>query len=115
MINELPPKEITWKTNFNNKLQCPAFIHIDFMPQQTVPNEVLMQKNVCIKTSDGTSPAVIRKLYWLQPLQLAQVTDILSFTSHGMPANEYCKWLINEYPGQVTMQTQMAIYFYLNF
>lgn len=107
-------KTIIWETNFNQKLCCDAFIHIDFAPSSSPVRSAVEQTIIEIKTADNSHEPVKVSCYDIIISDLQSICyDMVTMVSHGKPAVEYAKHIMDEkYPGKVSWTTPMAIYYY---
>jgi hypothetical protein len=79
-----PAKVITWETNFNNKLGCPAFIHIDLSPVQYPLRQELENRIIEIRTKDNSFPPVQVRVDNIQTVTFQQINDMMAWVSHGL-------------------------------
>lgn len=103
------PIKKTFETNYNGKLACDSFIHIDVAPKTGVPESVLEKTDVIIFTKDASHTPVPAKLTDLCRLPLYQVSNILTWQSHGITAIEFINQ--QEKLGH-NLTSEMAVYFY---
>lgn len=103
-------KVITFKTNYNNKLACQCFPHIDIAPAGGIPESKLNDTIIEIRTADNSHPPVKTKLINLIRLKLWQVSDALSYPSHGMDSTAFQEWMITH--NDISFDKSMAVYFY---
>lgn len=101
----------SFDTNFNNKMDCQAFIHIDVAPRHGLPESVLEKTVYEIRTKDASHAPVNAKLEDLIRLQLHEISDAFTWPSHGVRALDYFKMIINEKP-EIRYDSLMAIYFF---
>ena len=98
-------------TNYNNKLSCDAFVHIDQAPQSSIPERLVKETIIEIYTKDSSHPPVKVKLMDICRISLAQVRDAFTYPSHGLDGYEYYKWYQKEHP-EANSDTKLAVYFY---
>jgi hypothetical protein len=104
-------KTVNFRTNYNNKLDCPYFIHLDVAPPQgSVSESVLDNTFIVISTIDGSHPPVKTKLYDLARFPLKNLHDNLVLLSHGMTKDQFLDMLLKK--KGVTADTEMAVYYY---
>lgn len=104
-------KTLYFQTNYNNKLACNCFIHIDLAPRTGIPERQLNESVFEIRTTDNSHPPVQVKLFDLARMPLERITSCLSWTSHAMDTFDFIRWFLTEKPGN-TLRTEMGIYFY---
>jgi hypothetical protein len=104
-------KTVNFRTNYNNKLDCHYFIHVDLAPAQgTITETILSNTVIVIQTIDNSHPPVKTKLYDLARLPLKNLSDNTTKLSHGITRSEFLK-LLQEKKG-VEDDTELAIYYY---
>lgn len=101
---------IYWQTNFNNKLACKCFLHIDLAPRTTIPEPKFDKIEVEIRTSDNSHPPVSAKLKDILRLPLKDIAAVFTWPSHGMSYFDFIGFLMTQ--AYVNTDTPMAIYFY---
>ncbi len=115
-INTLPPptktKTVFWETNFNNKLACSAFIHIDLKPHSLPLRKELDESIIEIYTKDNSHPPVTAKLLDLMPASLHNIPGCFSIPSHGLTGQEFESWFFDHYSNRLQQSTDVCIYFY---
>lgn len=102
---------VTLRTNYNNKLDCLCFCHIDAAPGKPITETDLSTAVFEIRTVDNSHPPVKARLINLLRVPLKGLTDHLTLPSHGMNANEYYDWILSHKPNY-DCDSQMAVYFY---
>jgi hypothetical protein len=95
-------KTLYFSTNFNSKLGCAAFIHIDKAPAQPV-KESQLGGTYTIEVKDGSHAPVQVQLISISRLQRNEMYDCFSLASHGLDAFDF----LQQYPDQ-----QLAVYYY---
>src|SRR5687767_62957 len=98
-------------TNYNGKLSCNCFIHIDEAPRQGVPESKLKNTIVQIETADKSHPPVKAMVKDLIRIQLGAITTAISWSSHGMEWHQFIERKIAENP-ELHYYSPMAVYFY---
>lgn len=104
-------KTINWLTNYNKKLACNCMVHIDLAPSQQIPDKVLQETLIEIRTVDESHPPTQWKLESIYTLQLHQLTSVSTLPSHGIESFEFAKWFISNNEGSNT-QSKVAVYYY---
>jgi hypothetical protein len=104
-------KTVNFRTNYNNKLACPYFIHLDVAPARgSVTDSILDTTLIVISTMDGSHPPVRTKLYDLSRFALKDLHDNLALLSHGMTRDQFLDIMLKK--KGVTADTELAVYFY---
>lgn len=125
-----PSRVITWETNFNLKLGCKAFIHVDLAPsnanmqlinpehQATTPDHLLrkmvVDKLIEIRTADKSHPPVLAYIKDMLIISYQRISDHTAWCSHGMNDMDLADYFFNKYHPDFSWTTQMAVYFYLS-
>lgn len=104
-------KTIYLATNFNNKLACESFIHIDEAPRERIPEQKLKETIIEIRTNDNSHPPVLVQLIDLLRIPLSDLTTTMTLPSHNMEWFDFAKWKIEQHPKTKTTQP-MAVYYY---
>lgn len=99
----------TFDTNYNGKLACNNFIDIDVAPAAGISEKKLESLEVMISTADASHPPVKARLTDLCRLPLYQISNIITWQSHGITAQEFIN--LQEAKGH-NLTTKMAVYFY---
>jgi hypothetical protein len=102
-------KSIYFKTNYNNKLGCDAFVHIDRAPAEPIPSRML-GGTVEIRTADNSYPPVKKRIMALTRFRLGETIDCFSIPSHGLDACDFINWWKHE--NGETEGAELAIYYY---
>jgi hypothetical protein len=105
-------KTITVETNFNLKMGCDNFIHLDLAPINGVTDRMARETPIQIRTADNSHPPVVVYLVDLARTTLARVTALVSFLSHGLSRDEFASFIREKYGDAVGPATEMAVYFY---
>lgn len=101
---------LRFATNYNGKLNCQKFIHIDRAPSTGIPESRLHQEYL-IHCKDGSAPAQLFKLVDLARIELGQLNKAITWQSHGMEADAFRNWYRLHNAGSYN-KTMMAIFFY---
>lgn len=125
-----PSRVITWETNFNNKLGCKAFTHVDLAPSNANINMInkehqaitpdfilrkqLVDKLIEIRTADKSHPPVQAYVKDLLMIPYQKISDWIAWTSHGMNDMDLADYFFNKYHPDFSWSTEMAVYFYLS-
>lgn len=113
VIEQPTLKIITWETNYNQKLNCKAMVHIDVMPGRIPSHSELDGTIVEIRTADESFLPSRWRLYDMLFAPFKTVNDIMAFTSHGMTSIELSNMFFNKYHPKFNWNTEIAVYFYL--
>lgn len=103
--------KISIPTNYNGKLNCDCFIHIDEAPREGVPESKLKNTVVEIETKDNSHPPVRTVVKDLIRIRLGEITSALTWQSHGLEGYDFAYQKIQENP-KLTYYSLMAVYFY---
>jgi hypothetical protein len=103
-------KVITFKTNYNNKLDCKCFPHIDIAPVGGIRESEMEETVFEIRTRDNSHPPVKTKLVNLLRLPLWQISDALTYPSHGVDSTTFQEMMVVD--NQADFSKSMAVYFY---
>jgi hypothetical protein len=104
-------KTVNFRTNYNNKLACPYFIHLDIAPARgSVPESVLDNTLIVISTMDGSHAPVRTRLYDLARFPLKELNDNLVMLSHGMTKDQFLDLLLKK--KGISADTELAVYYY---
>lgn len=102
-IDQLNPKKLHLE-NYNNKLQCDAFVEINFAPKTKFETKHTLQPYVLPN-------GAIVKLIDVYLIKFDALTDVYTLPAMGMRAGEFWRWWWQSYP-DTTEDTMMGIYFY---
>lgn len=105
-------RTVKLRRNYNHKLSCDRFIHIDEPPPADIPKEVLEKTMFVIHTTDGSHPPVKKKIQWITTFRLGELTALHTWLSHGMDTTEFIEFLHLEKKLHVNPDLQLAIYYY---
>ena len=111
-INSNVIKTIKWPCNYNNKMGCTGFIHIDLPPEQKPLSSQLESMTVKIITVDSSHPPVYVNLFDMLFLPLKKIPVGFILASHGMEDMQFADFMIKKYPERVTLDTELAVYYY---
>ena len=103
-------REIIWLTNYNNKLECKKFVHLDFAPKQGIPESRFPQA-VRITTKDNSAPPKECFLVDMYRIKMKNVVDFFTLLSHDKPAKEFIEEKMNA-DKRINWETEMAVYMY---
>jgi hypothetical protein len=112
MNNEITVKEITWETNYNNKMECKSFPHIDIIPDQLEPRSIVESRIIKINTKDGSHQPVQKRIYDILILPLKEVPDIFAMMSHNMTRVQLIKHFLSVYGSLINEEKKIGIYYY---
>ena len=102
---------INFRTNYNHKLDCPYFLHIDLAPAPgSVPESLVEKTTIVIATMDGSHPPVRTKLIDLARFPLKNLSENFVLLSHGVTKNDFLNLLKEK--KVVNDETEMAVYYY---
>lgn len=102
-------KVITIPTNYNNKMGCDCFPHIDIAPRQPVPESRLHSTTIELRTADNSHPPVKVRVMDICRMPLNKVPLYAAWLSHGMDDQQLrATFFAAGYPPQ----TEIAIYYY---
>lgn len=104
---------LRWGTNYNNKLCCLAFLHIDLAPEIHPVRSIVDKMLFKIETKDNSHEPVTTILYDILFFPKEKLTDMLSFASHGTTAKELTIQLEKNYSKPLVDKRGLAVYFYL--
>lgn len=111
-------KVMTWETNYNLKMGCTAFIHLDLHPVKdgklaVLPRDSEIERMVVeIRTADQTHPPVVKKLRAIQAVKFHEISEFCILPSHGMTAIEFANFMFAKHRG-LTWESMMCIYYYI--
>lgn len=100
-----------WSTDYNKKMTCPSFIHIDVAPQEgTMPQSRVDNLLLEITTLDSSHAPILAKLGDMMRIPLKELSNCLTWPSHGMASDQFREWFrIGK--SEVPDDTMMAVYF----
>lgn len=104
-------KTIYLQSNYNNKLACNCFLHIDLAPTTSIPESKFEKIQVEIRTADNSHPPIAAKLKDILRLPLKDIAAVFTWPSHGLDRLEFISFLMNQ-NGKINNDTPMAIYYY---
>jgi hypothetical protein len=105
-------KNIQFATNFNGKLSCHRFAHIDLAPAAPVSMAAIQAAIIQITVADNSHPPVVVKLDSIVPFKLAELSNIHTWPSHGMDTAEFMEWQHIHMKGGLRKETMLAVYYY---
>lgn len=103
-------KTITWDTNFNGKMACNRFVHIDRAPEKLPDARTVQAAVFKIQTADRSHDPVMAKIENIVVFRLGEVGNIHTWPSHGMDSSDFIH-LLHVKKG-VHRDTELAIYYY---
>lgn len=103
-------KTIIWDTNFNGKLACNRFLHIDLAPAKLPTLKELDENTFLIKVADASAPPVEVKVEAIIPFKITELSNIHTWPSHGMYSAEYIEMQHLKKP--INKETEFAVYYY---
>lgn len=105
-------KTIYIQTNYNNKLACDAFVHIDVSPKVAVTERMLESIDFEIRTIDNSHPPIKAKVVNIINSTLTKVAySCVTWPSHAMDGAAYVKMVMDSNP-EINGDSQFSIYFY---
>lgn len=104
-------KTIFFRTNLNNKLHSATMIHLDKAPWASMPESVLANTIIEIRTQDNSYPPSRWVLDDLASAPFARMSKAITWQSHGMTVTDCLAYLREVHP-DINGETPMAIYFY---
>lgn len=105
-------KTIYLKTNYNNKLACSGFVHIDVAPKEFISESKLAALDLEIRTADNSHPPVKVKLVDLLRVELFHLSSVMTYPSHGVDAFTFAEKLMKE-NSELKTTSPMAVYYYV--
>lgn len=117
IISEVKPAativEMRWDTNYNNKMDCNGFLHIDIAPRKRPSCSTILDKlQFKISTKDGSHVPILVELHNINYFPLKHLLDMFALASHGMTAVELCDFLFIKNHTWLTFDTEIAGYSY---
>jgi hypothetical protein len=100
-------REVVMRTNFNKKLDCDIFIHI----QPPLRPGVAANTIFLIKTADNSHTPVKAKIFDSLHQPLASLSSIFIYLSHGMYPEEF-REAVRKTDAAITDDTILSVYFY---
>jgi hypothetical protein len=107
-------KTIKWATNYNEKLKCNAFIHIDFPPTQTLVPRQWENKEFEIEVADASYRNTRVRLIDIITLDICKhpIPEAFTLPSHGMTQKEFVDYLFEKFPKRMGNTPQLSVYYY---
>lgn len=102
-------KKMTWKTNYNRKMGCPGFIHLDIVPTG-IPFSIFGQV-FAIETEDNSHPPVSVELVDIAKTTVEKLHNIDTISSHGMDKYDFLQHIREKVPN-LNNDTVLGIYMY---
>lgn len=103
-------KTILFETNYNGKLACDRFVHIDLAPEKQVPMHVMEKTVIQIQVADQSHPPVHVKVDSIIPFRLGELSNIHTWPSHGMDNAQFLER--QHLKKAINRETQFAVYYY---
>jgi hypothetical protein len=100
-------RELTIPTNYNNKLDCQIFIHIQKPMNDGVAPASIFTIRTADKSHDPVKARIIDSVH--QPLK--SLSTVFTYLSHGITAEQFRAEMKTKVPG-VNDDTILAVYFY---
>jgi hypothetical protein len=105
--------EMIWNTNYNNKMCCDGFMHIDLAPRKRPTTNKLLDKLLFkISTKDDSHEPIVVELHNINYFPLKYLLDMMALASHGITAMELCDFLFIKNHEWLTFDTEIACYSY---
>lgn len=104
-----------WETNYNNKMGCQGFLHLDLMPGKMLSMDQLSQIVVEIETVDGSHPKIQVQPVEIQVFRLWWIPEAVTMASHGMNQLEFIEFMYSKHKhirDANRMDQQVAMYAY---
>lgn len=108
---QLIPTVLTLPTNYNHKLGCDRFIHIQVAPSHGIPESVADATAIEIKTADGSHPPIRAKIFDAARVPFRHLPYSWISLSHGMTVDQFQNLVLQAAPG-IGPDTEMAVFFY---
>lgn len=106
-------KKLSFITNYNNKLYCNKFIHLDFPPPLDIDIDELNKTTFHISTKDNSHPPVTCKLTLISLLDMSKpIPQEFTYTSHAMTEGEFVDFMINRDKDKYFNTQYLAVYHY---
>ena len=105
-------KELVWEKNFNHKLCCDGFVHIDLAPRQMPAPAQLQEVAFLISNREDDVKGCFRLLD-IKLIRAELVPESVVAASHGVTSLEFFEAMFGNNPGTFRWNTLLAIYFYL--
>lgn len=102
-------KPVNLRTNYNHKLSCDIFVHLDVAPPERVPQQVLDETIFIINVMDQSHPPVTVKLDDVVRFPMRDLREICTLLSHGMSKQEYFRFTEDK---KWQPDTELALYYY---
>src|SRR4051812_35893177 len=104
-------KTIYLQTNFNNKLACEVMVHLDIAPRAHFAEPQMDNHIIEFRTQDNSCPATRWHLVDLYRLEGNQLSNILTWPSHGMDAADFYGWFKVQHEKENVMP-DLAVFYY---
>lgn len=103
-------KIILWDTNFNGKLDCNRFVHIDLAPVKAPTMDELGKAVFQIQTADKSHEPVTAGIEAIIPFRIGELSNIHTWPSHGMNTSDFLNWQHSK--KKINDDTMLAVYYY---
>lgn len=107
----MPTTILNLKTNYNGKMACRRFLHIDLAPARRITETEMNEKQFLVKTDDGSHQPITVRMIDLSRLRVHDLNNTYTSLSHGMDKEEYLQHL-KANRKNITPDTELGIYFY---
>lgn len=105
-------KLLSWTTNYNNKLKCDGFVHVDIAPPSSINWDMIEANHYEIETLDNSHPPVMAELKSIELIvPFSKVPNWYTYASHGMSEVEFAEYMFKKYKN-FTWETHVALYLY---
>lgn len=100
-------RKLTIRTNFNHKLDCDLFIHIQVAQSTGIPGSTIIE----MSTADGSHPPVLVSVIDSVRQKLKDLSSSYIYLSHGIDREKFVDLVMKADPS-LTEDTEMVVYFY---
>lgn len=104
-------KRIILQTNYNGKLGCNRFVHLDLAPATPVPESVVEDTVIIFETKDNSHPPVKTKMIDMARMPLNELRAVFPHLSHGMDISDFVQHLLSIRP-ETSLTAELGAYFY---
>lgn len=105
-------RTVTWETNYNNKMGCAGFVHIDLAPSKKPVRSEVEKTVIEIYTADKSHPPIKAIVFDMFFFKLKNVNCFISLASHGLDEMEFVNFMFEKYGDKINMNTEVAVYYY---
>ena len=110
--NQMSCKVIQWETNYNNKMHCFSFPHVDLAPKSLPIRSKLESTIIEIRTKDNSHNPIKRVVYDLLIIKVKELNDMMAMMSHDMTASDLIDHLFEIHGNNFSLDASLCIYFY---